>query len=389
MSPNNRTAILKAAEELISELGIKAATISKVAGKARVADSLVYKYFANKEDLLFSVARERMKEAGDELREQLQGLRDPESRLRKLVWHSLRYNDRRPDYVRILLFECRSNERFYRSPAYDIMREHAKITGEILDQGVEAGVFRSDIDMRLVREIIYGAFDFEAISCFAVNEIDSSAGDFDAIMDFLLTIVLKKTDNSEPGVEERILMAAESVVAERGSLKATVSEIAARAGVSEGAIYEYFKSKEELIMTVAETRFKKHLVKLPDVFNIMDCKRRLRRLMRYHFTLYLPNRDFLKIFLFDIQLNYDYYSSRAFAVFREYISELEKVMDEGIKSGVFRKNISPRIFRNIFLGAFSHMALRWLVFEDKYVDKVTEIDRLVAYLSNAILVEQK
>ena len=72
---DNKYGILKAAEELIAEAGIAGATIAKVAKKAGVADSLVYQYFKGKEDLLFSVATERMNESLWQLDEQLEGIR--------------------------------------------------------------------------------------------------------------------------------------------------------------------------------------------------------------------------------------------------------------------------------------------------------------------------
>ena len=331
--PNNRSKILLAAKELVSGLGTKAATIAKVAKKAGVADSLVYKYFANKEDLLFSIAKLRVQESVEELREQLQGLKDPESKLRKLVWHSLTYNDRHPDYLRILLFECRSNPRFYRSEAYEAMLRHARITGEILKQGRDEGVFNPDVDIRLMREIIYGALDCEAVSSAAVNEIEASADDFKDLIEFLLSILLVGSAPAPLPNQERIQLAAEKVFGEHGFQKATIAEIASRAGVAEGNIYDYFKNKEDLIMTIAETRFQDHLDKLPQIFNISDHGRKLRRLLKYHFSLYLPNRDFLKIFLFDIYLNYDFFHSRSFEVFNKYIREIETVIEEGKAAG--------------------------------------------------------
>ena len=53
---NTKIKILEAAEELIAENGIADTTIANVAQKAEVVDSLIYKYFRNKEDLLFSIA---------------------------------------------------------------------------------------------------------------------------------------------------------------------------------------------------------------------------------------------------------------------------------------------------------------------------------------------
>jgi TetR/AcrR family fatty acid metabolism transcriptional regulator len=90
--------ILAAAEEIMSQKGLADSTISEIAQKAGVADSVIYQYFKGKEELLFSIPAERMKEVLDLLDEQLQGIRDPESRLRKMIWFHRRYNETPPGY---------------------------------------------------------------------------------------------------------------------------------------------------------------------------------------------------------------------------------------------------------------------------------------------------
>jgi AcrR family transcriptional regulator len=48
----------------------------------------------------------------------------------------------------------------------------------------------------------------------------------------------------------QILEAAAKVFAEKGFQRATIKEIAAEAGVAEGTIYNYFRSKEELLINI-------------------------------------------------------------------------------------------------------------------------------------------
>src|SRR5215468_8328634 len=55
---------------------------------------------------------------------------------------------------------------------------------------------------------------------------------------------------------ERILTAAERVFARRGFFAARVSEIAKDAGVADGTIYLYFKSKDDLLISLFENRMR-------------------------------------------------------------------------------------------------------------------------------------
>ena len=54
---------------------------------------------------------------------------------------------------------------------------------------------------------------------------------------------------------QRILDAAVEVIAENGYFGSPVSAIAARAGVADGTIYLYFKSKDDVLRTAIDTVF--------------------------------------------------------------------------------------------------------------------------------------
>ena len=101
--------ILAAAEEIISSKGFKETTMSEIASLAGINDSIIYRYFKGKEDLLFSIIEERLQEGEALLDRDLQGLIDPKSQLRKMMWGNLWYHNAYSAYSRILLFECRSS----------------------------------------------------------------------------------------------------------------------------------------------------------------------------------------------------------------------------------------------------------------------------------------
>src|SRR5512147_2676030 len=53
---------------------------------------------------------------------------------------------------------------------------------------------------------------------------------------------------------ERILSAAERIFARHGFFAAKVSDVAKEAGVADGTIYLYFKSKDDLLISLFERR---------------------------------------------------------------------------------------------------------------------------------------
>jgi len=380
-----KTKILEAAEELISKNGLENTTISSIAKKAGVADSLLYQYYNGKEGLLFSAASARLEEAIDLLDEQLQGIRDPESRLSKMIWYGLRYNDLHQDYTRTLLFECRSNSRFYQSSAYSLLKTHAGIMLRILTEGVENGLFRDDIDMRIVRDMLYGVIDMEAIAVLATGETTAGVDDFGDIMALVLPMITRREASIDLDKKGRILAAAEEEFSHKGFSSAKIADVAQKAHVAEGTIYEYFKNKEDLLMSMADERIRAQLDALPELFDIKTPLRRLRRLIRHHFSFLAGNRAFLKIFVTQILLNLRFYRSKAFKRYRKYIDFIEVVVKEGIEAGAFRADVNPRVFRNMLLGACIHMSIRWVILEDNVPsDKMMEIDGLADLLTLAV-----
>src|SRR5208282_3796326 len=107
VSGETKQQILSAAEEVIYRKGMQESTISEIARRAGVTESVIYHHFKNKEDLLFSFIGIHMEEVLAKLEEQLEGIPEPTSRLSKMIWFHLRYNETHREYSRILLFECR------------------------------------------------------------------------------------------------------------------------------------------------------------------------------------------------------------------------------------------------------------------------------------------
>ena len=183
----------------------------------------------------------------------------------------------------------------------------------------------------------------------------------------------------------RILESALNVFSEKGFQNATIQEISKSATVSEGTIYEYFNNKEDLLFSILERQFHNNLNLLDELFEVRTPLRKLKRFMRYHFTVYLTQPVFVKVFLFDAIYNSGFYTSNAYQPFKQYIESIDKILDEGKEDGSIRPEINNRVFRNLFMGIFSHMTLRWLFTEKgSQTDKNEEINAAVALLSRSV-----
>ena len=380
--------ILEAAEELLSSRGASETTIAEIAQKAQVADSHAYQYFNGKKGLVFSIAEERMKFTLQECKAQLKGILDPKSKLSKFIWYCLHYNDIHKDYVKNLVFDYRSNLDFYQTPAYELVREHAGICNQILKQGIEAGVFNPKLDLKLIRDIIYGTLDAEAMNCVLSKEITRSSDDWEDIISILFRILEPGTTDEDLPKRMKIINSAEKVFGELGFEKAKISMVAKEAGVAEGSIYDYFKNKEDLLFSIVQLRIRELDAFMKGSFTIRESTRKLRRVLKLHFSLFAKNRNFLKIFFLDTVLNRKFYDSPAHDIYFRYQTRLVTVLKQGIEQGDFKENLNTRVYKNMFFGTSMHMALRWIIYPDKPFDKLYEIDAVTDMFIAAALKEK-
>ena len=365
---DKRQAILSAAQTIFSQKGLKDSTITEIAQKAGVVDSIIYHYFKNKEDLLFCALIENMNGSYEDLMFHFQGILGPISKLGKMVWRHLYSNDYNTDHARVtkaLLLECRSNKNFYQHEAFKAFQRYTKVLQDIIVQGIETDYFRKDINAALVREMIFGVIDEVSLSRLSAGEDRQSTADFEAIMAIILAMIENKPaaaaepENGDKAA--RVLKAATGVFALKGFNKATMVDVGQAAGVAEGTIYEYFKNKQDLLLTIPVERFEFYRQSLEASIECEGPVAQLRNLIRLHFCILLSEPEFLIVFLNDIKLNKQFYVSEAYRSYRRYVQPLCRILDEGKRRGVFRPEVDNRIYGHLFVGSFTHMAMRWFL----------------------------
>src|SRR5882757_6326521 len=88
----------------------------------------------------------------------------------------------------------------------------------------------------------------------------------------------------QPGPKrDQILRAAIDVFAERGYFNAQVADVARAAGVAAGTVYLYFRSKDDVLVSIFERTMREALAEgRAAVAEIRDPRQRLSKLARLH-----------------------------------------------------------------------------------------------------------
>lgn len=166
---------------------------------------------------------------------------------------------------------------------------------------------------------------------------------------------------------QRILDAAVSVFAEKGFHAARVSDVAARAGVADGTVYLYFKSKEEILTAAINTAFDAFVSRAKAELAAIDSPAdKLRRLARMHLEALGSNRDLAVVFQMELRQ-----STRLLAPFShhhmvDYFSLVRGAIREGQQRGIFRPDVNEKIAANCFFGSLDEMVTSWVLAEREY-----------------------
>jgi AcrR family transcriptional regulator len=142
-----RGEILAAATREFSEKGLSGARVDEIAHRTQINKRMIYYYFGSKEGLYSAVLERsyghiRMSESAM----QLDSL-PPIEALRQLVRHTFDYHNMHPDFVRLVMNE-NIHQGSYIGDLASIKTRSRNVLGNLrtlLDRGIEAGVFRSDI----------------------------------------------------------------------------------------------------------------------------------------------------------------------------------------------------------------------------------------------------
>jgi TetR/AcrR family fatty acid metabolism transcriptional regulator len=139
-----------------------------------------------------------------------------------------------------------------------------------------------------------------------------------------------------------------------------VSEVAKAAGVADGTIYLYFKSKDELLISLFEDRVERLLAYMRDELPKLEgAPARLRRVIELQLGLLEGERDLAEVITVILRQSTKLMKEYAAPKFTAYLDAIARVVAEGQKAGDFREDVSPGLVARATFGALDGIALTW------------------------------
>ncbi|MBX5477463.1 MAG: TetR/AcrR family transcriptional regulator [Pyrinomonas methylaliphatogenes] len=166
---------------------------------------------------------------------------------------------------------------------------------------------------------------------------------------------------------EAILRAATSVFARYGYFNAKVADIARAAGVADGTVYLYFRSKEEILHSIFDRTMEEAIAEgRQQLAEISDPREKLRRIARLHLERLGADRDLAVVFQVELRGSIKFMEEFSAAGLAEYLGIIREVLEEGQRAGIFRADLNAKIAAKIFFGALDEMATNWILSKKRY-----------------------
>src|SRR6266849_1791118 len=164
-----------------------------------------------------------------------------------------------------------------------------------------------------------------------------------------------------------ILRAAIRVFAHNGYFNSKVADIAREAGVADGTVYLYFKSKEEILHSIFDRTVDEAVADArKQLDDISDPREKLRQIARLHLEKLGADRDLAVVFQVELRGSTKFMEEFSAAGFAGYLALIRSTFEEGQRAGVFRPDLNAKIVAKILFGALDEMATNWILLPRRY-----------------------
>lgn len=166
---------------------------------------------------------------------------------------------------------------------------------------------------------------------------------------------------------EAILKAAIKVFAGKGYFNSKVADIAGEAGIADGTVYLYFKSKDEILHSIFDRAMAEFIAEgRRELVDISEPSAKLHRIAELHLEKLGADRELAIVFQVELRGSTKFMREFSAAGFAEYLDIIRKTIAEGQESGVFRSDLKPVICAKILYGALDEMVTNWILSNKSY-----------------------
>ncbi len=168
--------------------------------------------------------------------------------------------------------------------------------------------------------------------------------------------------------KDAIIEAAVRVFADKGFYYAKVRDVAQEAGVADGTIYLYFKNKDDILISLFESKMDLILTRFREAISRSDDPiEKLNLFFKLYFNLIKEDEKLAEVFQVELRQSGKFLKDYKNQKFSDYLNLIAEIIQEGIDSAFFRPDINVQIMKLVIFGAIDEVARQWILgAESKY-----------------------
>lgn len=166
---------------------------------------------------------------------------------------------------------------------------------------------------------------------------------------------------------EAILRAGVKVFARNGYFNSKVADIAREAGIADGTVYLYFKSKDEILHSIFDRAMAEFIAEGKDeLASIASPRERLRRIAELHLEKLGADRDLAIVFQVELRGSIKHMREFSAAGFAEYLGIICSTIEMAQAAGEFRGDIKAITAAKILYGSLDEMVTNWVLSNKRF-----------------------
>ena len=171
----------------------------------------------------------------------------------------------------------------------------------------------------------------------------------------------------DPDKPHQIIEAAIRVFARTGYYNSRVSDIAREAGIASGTIYLYFRTKDEILVTLFREKMAEWVAFVRrEIAGEPDAVAKLRRLVQLHFRVLEANPALAEVVQVELRQGQKFFRGASAHEISAYFELIRSVLEEGVAAGRFRDDLPVKTATKMLFGAMDQMATSWVLGKRSY-----------------------
>jgi TetR/AcrR family fatty acid metabolism transcriptional regulator len=171
----------------------------------------------------------------------------------------------------------------------------------------------------------------------------------------------------DPAKPRQIIDAAIRVFARNGYYNSRVSDIAREAGIASGTIYLYFKTKDEILVTLFREKMAEWVAHVrAELASEPDAVAKLHRLVALHFNVLERYPELAEVVQVELRQGHKFFRGASAREVSAYFELIGSIIQEGIAAGQIRPDVPVKVATKVLFGAMDQMATSWVLGKRAY-----------------------